>query len=71
MPPDEPDPNNLRAVYSAIANYHNTVVGMRFVVAGLFLAANGALASGFFQACPASRSWFVPILGMWMAMVCY
>ena len=38
-----------RVVYSAIVDYHNNLVQMRFTVVGLFLAANGFLASGYFQ----------------------
>jgi hypothetical protein len=67
-----PHPDDLRASYAAIVDYHNTLVQMRFNVAGLFLAANAFLASGFFQS---TRSTFLvyglPTLGLVLAALCW
>lgn len=41
--------DDLRAIYAATTNYHVGLVQVRFSVVGLFLAANGFLAIGFFQ----------------------
>jgi hypothetical protein len=41
---------NLTAGYSSIVDYHNTLVQIRFTVAGLSIAADGFLASALFQA---------------------
>ena len=51
MPSKQPKAtsDDIRAAYAAVVDYHNNLVQMRFTVAGLFLAANGLLASGFFQ----------------------
>lgn len=40
---------DLRASYAAIVDYHNNLVQIRFTTAGLALAGNGFLASGYFQ----------------------
>jgi hypothetical protein len=62
----------LRAVYSAVVAYHNSLVQMRFTIAGLFLAANGLLAGGLFQASVSALPGFaVPALGMLLAFVCW
>ena len=61
------------AVYTAIANYHNNLVHMRFTVAGLFLAANSLLVSGFFLQVehPFWRWLCFPIAGMGLSIVCW
>lgn len=40
---------NLSAGYSSIVGYHNNLMQIRFTVAGLSVAADGFLASAFFQ----------------------
>lgn len=72
-PPDQPaSPDDLRASYGAIVDYHNNLVQMRFNVAGLFLAANAFLASGFFQTGASSLPWFaLPVLGILLAGICW
>jgi hypothetical protein len=64
--------DDVRAAYAAVVDYHNNLVQMRFTVAGLFLAANGFLASGFFQsslsALPRSA---LPILGLILTAICW
>ena len=64
--------DDLRAAYAAIVDYHNNLVHMRFTVAGLFLAANGFLASGFFQSTvSAVPRVALPVLGMVLAVICW
>jgi hypothetical protein len=70
-PPND-NKDNLRAAYAAVAAYHNSLVEMRFTIAGLFLAANGFLAIGFFQ--PSISIWyrvFMSLLGMVLAIICW
>jgi hypothetical protein len=64
--------DDVRAAYTAVVDYHNNLVHMRFTVAGLFLAANGFLASGFFQSsvCALARA-ALPVLGMVVAAICW
>ena len=64
-------PEDLSAGYSGIVDYHNNLVQIRFTVAGLSLAANGFLASVFFQ--PDSVMFFkisISILGMILTFIC-
>lgn len=49
MMEDDININNNRAAYNAIVDLHNNLIQTRFNVAGLVLAGNGFLASGFFQ----------------------
>lgn len=64
--------DDLRATYGAIVDYHNGLVQTRFTVAGLFLAANGFLAAGFFQSDVATVPWYVlPALGILLAAICW
>ncbi|MDD5760429.1 MAG: hypothetical protein PHI06_15290 [Desulfobulbaceae bacterium] len=64
--------DDLRASYGAIVSYHNNLVHMRFTVAGLFIAANGFLASGFFQTTSSTLPWFdPPVLGIVLAILCW
>ena len=63
---------NLRAAYSAIADYHNNIVQARFTVTGLVIAANGFLVSAFFQS--NVSVWlriYIPILGIIIAFICW
>jgi len=63
---------DLRATYAAVVDYHNNLVQVRFTVAGLFLAANGFLAAGFFQSCVSSPTRAaLPILGIVLAAICW
>ena len=41
--------NDCHTVYSAIVNYHNNLVNMRFTVAGLYLAGSAFLANVLFS----------------------
>jgi hypothetical protein len=50
---EEYEKNDLLAVYSAVVNYHNNLVHMRFTVAGLYLAASGFLVGALFN----GRDW--------------
>jgi hypothetical protein len=64
---------NIRAAYSAIVDYHNNLVQIRFTVVGLFLAANGFLASGFFQTTPDKlviAKVILPIIGLLLTLFC-
>jgi len=64
---------NIRAAYSAIVDYHNNLVQIRFTVVGLFLAANGFLASGFFQTNTnelVNAKFILPILGLLLTSSC-
>lgn len=62
---------NVGMAYQAIVDYHNNLVQIRFTVAGLFLVANGVLATGIFQPSPSRLTWYaLPILGMFLAIIC-
>jgi hypothetical protein len=64
--------DDVRAAYAAVVDYHNNLVHMRFTVAGLFLAANGFLATGFFQSSvSALPQAALPVLGMVLAAICW
>lgn len=64
-------------VYNAFISYHNSLVGTRFVIAGLFMAANGFLVSGYFArrevvtGSGQDMSWALPALGIAIAAVCF
>lgn len=67
-----PTNDDIRAVYSAIVDYHNNLVQTRFTVAGLVLAANGFLAGAFFQ--PGIHDFpriTILVLGMILAIICW
>lgn len=64
--------DDVRVVYDAIVDYHNVLVQIRFTVVGLFLAANGFLASGYFQSngfTPHRLS--IPILCLVLTIICW
>ncbi|MFZ5822501.1 MAG: hypothetical protein ACOYYJ_21630 [Chloroflexota bacterium] len=64
--------DDLRASYSAIVDYHNNLVQTRFNVAGLFLAANAFLASGFFQRDQNTfPKYTLPTLGLVLTIICW
>ncbi|MBI5932568.1 MAG: hypothetical protein HY867_02580 [Chloroflexi bacterium] len=62
---------NLSAGYDGIVDYHNNLVQIRFTVAGLSIAADGFLASAFFQtdAVVLSRI-IISILGIVLTFIC-
>lgn len=63
---------DLSASYSAIVDYHNTLVQARFTVVGLFLAANAFLATGFFQGAPDKLpAYTLPVLGSILTAICW
>ncbi len=64
-------PEDLSAGYSGIVDYHNNLVQIRFTVAGLSIAADGFLASAFFQtdAVVLSRI-IISILGIVLTFIC-
>ena len=62
----------IKAAYAAIVAYHNNLVQTRFTITGLFLAANGLLAGGFFQAGKSELPRFsLPVLGLTLAIICW
>lgn len=65
--------DDTRTVYAAVVDYHNGLVETRFTVAGLYVAANGFLASGFFlRSSDQSLPWFaLPALGATLTIVCW
>lgn len=48
---DDINQDDLLAVYSAVVDYHNNLVHMRFTVAGLYIAASGFLVGAIFSGC--------------------
>lgn len=66
------DNNDVRVAYNAIVDYHNNLVQARFTVAGLVIAANGFLASAFFQSSgSASPHISLPVLAILLAVICW
>ena len=64
--------DDVRVVYGAIVDYHNNLVQMRFTVVGLFLAANGFLASGYFQPnISALHRFFLALLCLGLTIICW
>ena len=63
---------DLRAAYAAIADYHTSLVQTRFTIVGLFLAANGFLAIGFFQSgAPALARIALPVIAIVLTVICW
>lgn len=63
---------DLRAAYAALADYHTSLVQTRFTIVGLFLAANGFLAIGFFQSgAPALARIALPVIAIVLAVICW
>ncbi len=50
---DDYEQDDLLTVYSAVVDYHNNLVHMRFTVAGLYLATSGFLVGALFS----GRDW--------------
>ncbi len=64
-------PEDLSAGYSGIVDYHNNLVQIRFTVAGLSIAADGFLASAFFQTDSVFLSRIIiSILGVVLTFIC-
>lgn len=64
-------PEDLSAGYSGIVDYHNNLVQIRFTVAGLSIAADGFLASAFFQTDSVVLSRIIiSILGIVLTFIC-
>jgi hypothetical protein len=62
---------NLNTGYSSIVDYHNNLVQIRFTVAGLSVAADGFLASAFFQTgSPEFSRILIAILGLILTFIC-
>ncbi len=62
---------NLSAGYNGIVDYHNNLVQIRFTVAGLSIAADGFLASAFFQTDSVALSRIIiSILGIVLTFIC-
>lgn len=62
---------NLSSGYSSIVDYHNNLVQVRFTVAGLSVAADGFLASAFFQTgSPEFSRILISILGVVLTFIC-
>lgn len=68
--PDTPL-ENLSTGYNSIVEYHNNLVQIRFTVAGLSVAADGFLASAFFQTgSPEFSRILIAILGLILTFIC-
>ena len=62
---------NLSAGYNGIIDYHNTLVQIRFTVAGLSIAADGFLASALFNtSAPLFSKIIISILGIILTFIC-
>ncbi len=63
----------LPSIYDAIVGYHNTLVQVRFTIAGLYLAATGFLVNSWFSKDPQKSSYFflIPALGISLAISCW
>ncbi len=62
---------NLKEAYNAIVDYHNNIIQNRFVVAGLFLAANGFLAGGYLQTHEPLYQITLITLSLILTFICY
>lgn len=60
---------NLTTIYGAIVDYHNNLVQIRFVIAGLCLAATGFLMSSWFSIDDPNPI-IIPTLGFVLAVIC-
>jgi hypothetical protein len=61
----------LSTGYNGIVEYHNNLVQIRFTVAGLSVAADGFLASAFFQTgSPEFSRMLISILGLILTFIC-
>ena len=64
--------NDLIAVYSAVVDYHNNLVHMRFTVAGLYLAASGFLIGALFNGCDwCGTKLSVSLLGLILTVIAW
>ena len=68
--PDVPF-ENMSVGYNSIVEYHNNLVQIRFTVAGLSVAADGFLASAFFQPdSPEFSRILIAVLGLILTFIC-
>lgn len=64
-------PETLGTGYNGIVDYHNNLVQVRFTVAGLSVAADGFLASAFFQTgSPQFSRILIASLGLILTFIC-
>lgn len=62
---------DLSTGYNGIVDYHNSLVQIRFTVVGLSIAADGFLASAFFQIdSPEVSKILISILGIVLTLIC-
>ncbi len=62
---------NLSAGYTGIVDYHNNLVQIRFIVAGLSITADGFLASALFNtSAPLFSKIIISILGIILTFIC-
>jgi len=69
---DDIEQDDMLAVYSAVVDYHNNLVHMRFTVAGLYIAASGFLVGALFSGsdwCGAKLS--VTLLGLTLTAIAW
>lgn len=58
-------PDDARAEYQAVADYHSSIVSSRFTIAGLYVAAVGIVAAAVFNA---DTNWWARLAGSFLAM---
>ena len=64
--------DDVRAAYAAIADYHTSLVQTRFTIVGLFLAANGFLALGFFESSVSALPRVaLPAIAILLTIICW
>jgi len=64
-----PNKNDLIAVYNAVISYHNSLVNIRFITAGLYLTASGFLVAGLFNNTYSIAKLLLPLLGFILAFI--
>jgi len=71
--PRQTDDNNLPTLYKAMLDYHNTLVQVRFTIAGLYLTATGFLVNSWFSIDhqKSNYAFTIPILGISLALLCW
>jgi len=63
---------NLSTIYDAIVGYHNTLVQVRFTIAGLYLAATGFLVNSWFSTVNQKSNYIlIPFLGISLTLICW
>lgn len=62
---------NLMAGYNGIVDYHNNLVQIRFIVAGLSITADGFLAAALFNtSAPLFSKMLISVLGIILTFIC-